>query len=86
MRIHPIARFAKMDATGSVDAGKSTSIDNSPMSPRLIAPKGAKSPYWAYFGQEVDASGKKINERCVHCKLCKTILLNPVKPLILNNI
>ena len=37
---------------------------------RLESPKGAKSPFWAHFGFEVDDNGKRIDERSVRCRLC----------------
>ena len=33
-------------------------------------PKGAKSPFWAHFGFEIDKSGKRVDEKSVRCRLC----------------
>ena len=30
----------------------------------LESPKGAKSPFWAHFGFEIDESGKRVDEKC----------------------
>ena len=37
---------------------------------RLESPKGAKSTFWAHFGFEKDESGKRVDEKSVHCRLC----------------
>ena len=34
---------------------------------RLESPKGAKSPFWAHFGFEVNESGKGVDEKSVCC-------------------
>ena len=36
-------------------------------SPKLVTPKGAKSPLWRYFGFEVNEQGMKVNESVVKC-------------------
>ena len=38
--------------------------------PKLVSPKGTKSPLWCHFGFEVDEQGVKVNESVVKCKLC----------------
>ena len=37
---------------------------------RLESPKGAKSPFRAHFGFEIDESGKRVDEKSVCCRLC----------------
>ena len=37
---------------------------------RLESSKGAKSPFWAHFGFEIDESGKRVDEKSVRCRLC----------------
>ena len=36
----------------------------------MAAKKGAKSPFWAHFGFEIDESGKRVDEKSVCCRLC----------------
>lgn len=38
---------------------------------RVIKPTHARSPYWEYFGFEVDDKGEKLNRSVVVCKLCQ---------------
>ena len=37
---------------------------------RLESPKGAKSPFGAHFGFEIDESGKRVDEKIVCSQLC----------------
>ena len=44
--------------------------DDRVSSVRLESPKGAKSPYWAHFGFEVNQDGKRLDEKNVLCRIC----------------
>ena len=34
---------------------------------RLESPKEAKSPFWAHFAFEINKSGKRVDEKSLHC-------------------
>ena len=36
----------------------------------LLVPKGAKSPFWKYFGFTVDQEGKIVDNKVVWCREC----------------
>ena len=38
---------------------------------RLMKPTNVRSPYWEYFGFEVDDQGEKVNSSVIVCKLCQ---------------